>query len=871
MSLSDLLQQWQNDADTNPNIAAWKKIPARAALWQNLPADLNPMLAQMLASRGIDRLYQHQALTWNTVKEGRNVVLCTGTASGKSLAYNLPVLNQIMEDDTSKALYIFPTKALTQDQFTSLVDISGSAKNDPIRPAIYDGDTRQADRPAIRKTANILLTNPEMLHTGILPHHTNWSVFFSGLRFIVIDEVHTYRGVFGSNFANVLRRLLRIAHFYGAFPQVIMTSATIANPTELATKLCGMEVTLVDEDGSARGEKNFLIYNPPVVNQSLGLRKSSVSECVRLAQDLLKHDLQSIVFARTRRTVEIVLKYLRDTMGKENRRRFFKPDDLDSLYDLEQVQGYRSGYLPAERRKIEKGLRDGEVKVVVATSALELGIDIGDLKVALMLGYPGSIASLLQQSGRAGRGIDPSIAILITTAQPLDQYLAHHSDYIFSKSPEHALLDPNHIVILLNHLRCALFELPFKAGDKFGDVDVDEFLTFLEENKEAYSRAGKTFWMADAYPSANISLRTASPNSIVLQSEEGGVPRVIGQVDLESAYWMVHPRAVYLHAGQQYFVQSLDLEAAKATLVPVALEYFTEPTKEDDIEKVSLSETMLVPGGDKSKGEIIVHSKVTGFKKKQWGTSEILDMELLDLPETELNTTGYWFQISEPSQERIAKAGLWTNSPNDYGSKWPAVREEIRRRDEYKCQACGNIERGKQHDVHHKSPFREIVRRALGELSNDQQLGNIEIPQEILDRANRADNLITLCHECHKKVEQNVRMRSGLAGLAYVFQQLAPLFLMCDAEDIGVYFHPEAEFCDKQPAVALYDMVPAGIGFSEKLYELHGQLVDESYLLVNECPCDDGCPACVGPAGENGTGGKKETLAILKEMRMASV
>lgn len=867
MSLAELLKNWQNDPDTNPNIAEWKRIPARSATWMDLPADLDPRLVRMLMSSGIHQLYSHQSITWTAARNGRSVVLCTGTASGKSLAYNLPVLNQLLVDENSRALYIFPTKALTQDQYTSLKEMNLTLDGNVIRPAIYDGDTRQSDRPQIRKNANILLTNPEMLHTGILPHHTNWSTFFAGLRYIIVDEVHTYRGVFGSNFANVIRRVMRIAHFYGAFPQFIMTTATIANPTELASKLCGMDVTLVDEDGSARGEKNFLIYNPPIINQLLGLRKSSVSECVRLSLDLLKNDLQSIVFARTRRTVEIMLKNLRDVLVKENRRHIFKQGDVEALFDLDQVQGYRSGYMPAERRKIEKGLRDGQVKVVVTTSALELGIDIGDLKVAIMLGYPGSIASLYQQSGRAGRGVDPSLAILITTAQPLDQYLAHHTDFIFTKSPEHALLDPNHLIIFLNHLRCALFELPFDRAEKFGDVDIVEFLQFMEDNKEAYSRGGRTFWMADQYPAANISLRTASPNSIILQAEEGEAPRVIGQVDLQSAYWMVHPRAVYLHSGQQYFVQSLDLEGGKATLVPVALDYFTEPTTEDDIEKISETGTTVVSGGTKTKGEIVVHSKVIGFKKRNWGTSEVLDMESLDLPETELNTTGFWFQLSESALEKIAKAGLWTNSPNEYGPAWPQIRDQVRQRDEYKCQSCGAVEKGKQHDIHHKSPFREIIRRGLGEIGMANLGKYVEIPQELLDRANRPDNLVTLCHDCHKKVEQNVRMRSGLAGLAYVFQQLAPLFLMCDSGDVGVYFHPEAEFCNKQPVVALYDMVPAGIGFSEKLYELYDQLVHESYRLVMDCPCEDGCPACVGPAGENGVGGKSETLAILKEMQ----
>ena len=863
--LPALIRHWKTDPDIGPNIAEWRDARAKPANLVALPADMDVRLSAMVQASGIHDLYAHQAKTWQAASLGQNVVLCTGTASGKSLSFNLPVFQALLSSPSAKALYIYPTKALTQDQFNAIQAFTQPVLGENIRAAIYDGDTRQSTRSQIRTAANLLLTNPEMLHTGILPHHTNWQQLLGNLRYVVIDEIHTYRGVFGSNFANVLRRLRRIAAFYGAYPQFLMTSATIANPAELGEKLCGSPVELVNEDGAARGEKHFVIYNPPVVNASLGLRKSSVGELIKLAQDALRNDLQTIIFARSRRTVEIILKQMRDALVKDARRSI-SFEAQSAVLSPESIQGYRSGYLPAERRAIEQGLRDGSIRLVVATNALELGIDIGNLRVAMMLGYPGSISSVLQQAGRAGRGPESSLAIMVATAQPLDQYLAHHSEYIFQRSPENALLDPNHLVIFLNHLRCALFELPFLKGEKFGGLDVNEYMEFLEQNREAYTRNDRTFWMADAYPAANVSLRTASPNSIVLQSEEGGPPRVIGQVDMESAYWMVHPHAVYLHGGQQYFVQNLDLEGGKATVVPVALDYYTEPTREDDIEHVSTAETAKQPGGDKFRGEIIVHSKVTGFKKKNWGTNEILDAEPLQMPETELNTIGYWFVLDLPTLDTLAKAGLWTNSPNEYGPKWPQTRDAVRARDLFKCQNCGVPERGKQHDVHHKSPFREIIRQGMAALRLSTLDLAMPVPQELLDIANRMDNLVTLCPDCHHKAEQNVRMRSGLAGLAYVLHQLAPLFLMCDMEDIGVYFHPEAEFCQGQPTFALFDMVPAGIGFADRLYELHDQLVRESLRLVNDCPCEDGCPACVGPAGENGIGGKAEAKAILVQM-----
>ncbi len=478
------------------------------------------------------------------------------------------------------------------------------------------------------------------------------------------------------------------------------------------------------------------------------------------------------------------------------------------------MRGYRSGYLPSERRAIEQGLRDGSVQTVVATNALELGIDIGGLGAAVLSGYPGSIASVLQQSGRAGRGMDMALAVLVASANPLDQFLAHHPDYFFGRSPEHALINPDHLLILLSHLRCAMFELPFGSGEGFGSLSPEklrEFLDFLVENKEAHASRDQYFWMSDDYPAADISLRSASAENVVLQAQAGDRPFAVGEVDLPSALWMVHPRAVYLHEGQQYFVQELDLEKHTAVLIPVGLDYYTEPQRETEIAITSEKQGETVPGGEKGWGEIQVTTRVVGFKKLRWLTQENLGTEPLDMPATDLQTTGYWVSLSEANLETLRQTGSWTNDPNDYGPDWPRISLAVRTRDGFRCQVCGVPEAaGREHDVHHKIPFRAFPSAA---------------------EANRLDNLITLCRVDHRRAEQNVRIRSGLAGVAYVLSQLAPLFLMCDPGDLGVHSDPAGTVRDGLPSVVLYDEVPAGIGFSQRLFELHPELMSACFRV----------------------------------------
>jgi len=833
MSINRLMSTWRADPEVGGNIVAQQLIPPRQPSFVPFPPELHPALVNAAQRQGIQALYSHQAEVWQHTQAGEHVVLVTGTASGKTLAYNLPVLDRLVRVPEGRALYLFPTKALAQDQKNELEQLLGELSPEQrFAAATYDGDTTQSARPKVRQNARLIISNPDMLHTGILPHHTRWAEFFSQLQYVVIDEMHTYRGVFGSHVANVLRRLKRITQFYGASPTFILTSATIANPLELGRGLTGARLALVDHDGSPRGPKHFLIYNPPIVDETLGIRRSVLQESVRLVSDLLAYDVQTILFGRARRTVEVMLNYLREGSGLGE----------------SQVRGYRSGYLPRQRREIEGGLRSGEVRAVVTTSALELGIDIGGMDAAVLAGYPGTISSTWQQAGRAGRKSETSLAALVTSASPLDQFLARHPEFFFGSSPEQALINPNNLLILLAHIRCAAFELPFHVGEGFGDIsgeEVAEFLHLLEEGQEIHHSGDKYYWMAEGYPAQNISLRSASPNTVVLHAQTEDGWKVIGEVDSASADWFVHPQSVYMHEGQTYLVDQLDLEQHLAYLIPQEVDYYTQPQRQSTVTLLHTHDQLAVHGCTKGYSDLLVTSQVVGYHKIEWYTHQRLGSGVLDLPQSELNTTGYWLALDETTIARLRDQGLWNSDPNQYGPGWTKIKEAVRQRDRYTCQLCGAVEVGRAHDVHHKVPFRAFAS-----------------PQE----ANRLENLVTLCPACHRRAEAAVRMRSGLSGLAFTLGNLAPLFLMCAPQDLGIHADPQSNMVEGRPVVVIYDQVPAGIGFSQRLFELHDEMMLRAYELVSSCECQDGCPSCVGPGGEQGTGAKRETLALLEEL-----
>lgn len=833
-TIKSILSRWRSDPAIAENVVEWRLLAQKPAETCPIPATLSAGLATYLQTHGIPSLYNHQCQAYERAMAGSNIAIVSGTASGKTLCYNLPVLDSLVKQPNGSALFLFPTKALAQDQLVLLRDMTQSLMMEQTPTVnIYDGDTPQTNRSLIRSQSNIILSNPDMLHTGILPHHTVWKDFFSALKFVVIDEMHVYRGIFGSHVANVIRRLKRISRFYGSQPQFILTSATIANPQELAERLTEKPIALIDQDGSPHGERHFLIYNPPMIEKKLGIRQSALVEGSWLAGELLSENIQTIIFGRTRRSIEMILTYLRQR---------------ESTNAEARIRGYRSGYLSRERRAIESGLREGTVQGVVATSALELGIDIGGIDAAIIIGYPGSIAATRQQAGRAGRKLTPSLSILITSANAMDQYLAHHPDYFFGRSPERALIAPNNLLILLQHIRCAAFELPFTRGEGFGalpEAQVTAFLNLLAQDGQLHQQDDRFYWMADRYPAAEMSLRNATPDQITLIDRSHRQPVTIGQVDLNSAFWMVHPDAIYLHEGQSYLVDELNLELGAAYLKPVSVDYYTEAQQQQQVQEKSRLRSEPVSGGSKTLGDIQVTTQVVGYQKIRWYTHEVLGVGAVQLPPVTLNTVGYWISLDDATISALRDQMLWHDPHNDYGPEWRQIRQNVLNRDGARCQVCGATGLHHPLEVHHIQPFRSFHSRAL---------------------ANQLQNLITLCPACHRQAEVRVRIRSGMAGLSYIIHNLAPLLLMCDGEDIGVHYDPNSPLGNGEPTVVAYDNIPGGLGLSESLYDNHRELLRQCYETIASCECEDGCPSCVGPVGEEGSGGKVETLAILKAL-----
>jgi len=923
----DPAQALTTDHRFAPHIAAHRHFPSSPARNGPWPEALAPELRAAAAALGIEELYSHQSAAVSAALAGRHVALAAGTAAGKSLGYVLPILDTLLRRPEARALLIFPTKALAQDQLEALRRWEAALPGADIRAATYDGDTPRSARAAVRRAARIIITNPDMLHTGILPHHTAWAPFFTGLTDVVIDEMHVYRGVFGSHVANVLRRLRRIARFHGAGrgseggvgpgagPRFSLTSATIANPAELGRALAGAPVLVIEEDGAPRGARSFTIYNPPIVDERLNLRRPALLEAEALARHFITAGVQTIVFAHTRQRVELLVRYLGG--GSESRMDTDGTDDAEGntgnvggaegnqgtdgrAVGIGPVRGYRGGYTREERRGIEAALREGRLRGVVATNALELGIDIGALGACVIAGYPGSIASTWQQAGRAGRRAGDAAAVLVAGASPLDQFIARHPDYFFGRSPEHARLDPDNLLILLEHVRCAAFELPFEAEEaaqpfgREGDPDdgitiptpasrtlpsvssapsvsirdsdtapppVADLLAVLTHQGLLRQVGGTWYWLAEAYPAAEVSLRSAGPGAVAVVTELGTAGEeppvngsrhdVLGTVEASSAPVTVHPGAVYLHDGRAYQVESLDLAAGRAVAVPTDGSIYTRASSRTELKPLRVLAERDAGGSAVHHGELEVRSRATGYRRVRFRTQETVGWGEIDLPEQVHVAGGYWFTLADETVEGLRELGRWTFDPLlDRGPNWREQARRARERDGFACRMCGAPEReGRAHDVHHIRPFR--------------QFGWVKGQNDRYREANQLDNLITLCPGCHRAAERALGLHGGMSGVGYALAHIAPLFLMCDARDLGVSAESHAPWTGR-PTVAIYERAAAGVGFGAALYALHERLIAAGIALIADCPCAGGCPACVGPAGEGGGEAKAHALAVLR-------
>jgi DEAD/DEAH box helicase domain-containing protein len=620
----------QRTVGSDPVLTALRHFPAQPARYAEFPEDLHPRLAEVLRQRGFEGLYTHQREAYEAARAGRSAVVVTPTASGKTLCYNLPVLDRILKDPDARALYLFPTKALAQDQLAELYAMVEALGAD-IGTFTYDGDTPQDARKAIRARAHVVVTNPDMLHKGILPHHTKWVKLFENLRYVVVDELHSHRGVYGSHVANVFRRLQRLCRFYGSDPQFLCSSATIGNPQELAEALNGREMALIDRSGAPRGEKYFAIYNPPVVNRQLGIRRSALASARDVALSFLSKGLQTIVFAPSRLSTEVLVTYLKEALET-------RPGSEGI------IRGYRGGYLPLKRREIERGLREGSVLGVVSTNALELGIDIGGLDVAVLLGYPGSVASAWQQAGRAGRRSGTSVAVLVASSTPMNQYIAKNPDYFFGAPAEEARIDPDNLHILLSHVKCAAFELPFAEDERFGKEDLLEILRFLEGEKLLHRSGGRWHWTSESYPADAISLRSISSDNFVVQ-DVTREPRIIAEVDYDSAPTMVHEKAIYILEGRTYFVESYDHKERRVQVREAEVDYYTDAVTYTKVKILDRFEEEARGGARRNHGEVHVVSQVVGFKKIKFWTNENVGAGELQMPENEMHTTSYWLTL----------------------------------------------------------------------------------------------------------------------------------------------------------------------------------------------------------------------------------
>ena len=633
MNIDQIIDALKSNEQFMNNITKWETIANKEGIYGDIPDYIDKRLINALNRENIFRLYKHQNEAIGYIIRGNNTVIVTPTASGKTLCYNIPVINSFLKDSTSRAIYLFPTKALSQDQVHELVNIN-ELIGGGLKVYTFDGDTPVNARKAIRNVGNIVVTNPDMLHQGILPNHTKWIKMFSNLKYVVIDEMHQYRGIFGSHVANVIRRLKRIASFYGAKPIFILSSATIRNPRELAENLIEESVAIVAKNCAPSGEKHYILYNPPVINKELGIRSSYIKQTTKIAEEFLRDEIKTIIFVRTRTAVEILTTYL-----KEKARKLHKNPEL--------VQGYRGGYLPLERRNIEKGLKNNSIKTVISTNALELGIDIGGLDVSITAGYPGTITSFLQQSGRAGRGVTTAISIMVASSAPIDQFMINHPEYFFGNSPELGIINANNLIILINHIKCAAFELPFKDNEIFGVDTTNEILKYLENNGILHHSEGQWYWTESIYPAEEISLRSASTQNFVIIDKTKKPENIIGKMDYFSVPMLLHKDAIYIHRGIQYHVDNLDWERKKAYVKRVDVNYYTDAEMKTTINVLHKDEEHKLGFGFLNYGDISIRSVPTIFKKIKLFTHENIGWGKIELPEIEMDTTAVWFEFYE--------------------------------------------------------------------------------------------------------------------------------------------------------------------------------------------------------------------------------
>ena len=835
--LEDILQALFTEPGIKSCLTDARTIPARPARTRPFPDGIEPGLAEALRSRGIESLYTHQRTAFERLAEGKHVVVVTPTASGKTLCYNLSVFDTLLKDKEACALYLFPTKALAQDQLAEIRTVAEALGPGPWA-FTYDGDTPGDARRAVRDRARIVITNPDMLHAGVLPHHTKWARLFRSLRYVVIDEIHQYRGVFGSHVANVVRRLKRICRFYGTDPRFVCCSATIANPAELAGRIVEEDVALVDDNGAPSGERRFYLYNPPVVDPGLGIRSPYLREARKLTGPFVEAGIQTIVFATSRLNVEVLVRELKE-------RHASRPDLC------ERIRGYRGGYLPLRRREIEQGLRDGSVSTVVSTSALELGIDIGRLDVCIIAGYPGSIAGTWQRSGRAGRREGTSATVLVSRSEPLDQFIVGHPDYFFGQSPEHGRVNPDNLMILVSHVKCAAFELPFEPGERFGGEPLEEILEHLQSHGVVQLSGGKWHWIADSYPADGVSIRSAGPenftviervSSPALRAGEGadeersaaggsdrgigdgpprggGRARVIGEVDQTAAPSTLYPHAIYLCEGSAYSVEELDYSGRRAFVQAVDTDYYTEAITYSGVRVLEVFEQEGTGPVQRLHGEVHVSETVAGFKKIKFATRENVGYGEVALPDQELHTTAYWCTFSQE---------LFDSLPFDRSAQIDGVL------------SIANV-------IRHLGSFF---------LMCDVH----DLRQSVGDR--NAEWFVRPAH--------GGRGRYTLAGLDGERDRLqvgpgAPAegrtAVAGRAEGLRVETF--------EPAIFLYDAYPGGVGFSPLLYDMHGELLARAAEAIERCPCRAGCPSCVGASGEAGREGKAAALAILKRIKIS--